>query len=109
MSATISSIVPRSRHGWPTICPTYGQNFTPVPARISCTGSISVPPIRWSGRISAAARADSSVASSVSDTTSIQVSWPFERMSSISAASSSFGRPTSLQPTCRRPLPATDA
>ena len=37
VSATISSIEPRSRHGWPTIWPTYGKNFTPVPARISCT------------------------------------------------------------------------
>ena len=42
----------------------------PVPAMISCTGSISVPPIRKSGPISAATRADASVASSVSDTTS---------------------------------------
>jgi hypothetical protein len=80
-----------------------------VPARISCTGSISVPPIRWSGRISAAARAEASVSSSVSETTSIHVSCPLERMSSINALSSSVGSPTSLQPTWRSPLSATEA
>ena len=41
--------------------PTYGKNLMPVPAMISCTGSISVPPIRKSGPISAAALADASV------------------------------------------------
>ena len=39
-------IEPRRRHGWPTTRPIYGKNLIPVPAMISCTGSISVPPIR---------------------------------------------------------------
>ena len=49
------------------------------------------------------------MSSSVSETTSIQVSWPLERMSSISALSSSVGSPTSLQPTWRTPVSAIEA
>ena len=45
-SSQMRSIEPRSRHGWPTISPTYGKNLIDVPSRIFWIGSMMVPPIR---------------------------------------------------------------